>query len=67
MQPRRPQEALNFISTELQKSFSPLFNPAAPEEWRTFTRGVIGRRLDVVKQKPAGRDCLPGDFSVADG
>jgi glutathione S-transferase len=63
----RLQEMLNFISTELHKSFSPLFNPTAPEEWKTFTRGLIGRRLDVVEQKLAGRDYLMGDFSVADG
>ena len=63
----RLQEALNFISTELHKSFSPLFNPTAPEEWKTFTRGLIGRRLDVVEQKLAGRDYLLGEFSVADG
>ena len=63
----RLQEVLNFISTELHKSFSPLFNPTAPEEWKTFTRGLIGRRLDVVEQKLAGHDYLMGDFSVADG
>jgi glutathione S-transferase len=63
----RLQELLNFISTELHKSFSPLFNPAAPEEWKTFTRELIGRRLDVVEQKLADRDYLMGEFSVADG
>ncbi|MDP1734055.1 MAG: glutathione transferase GstA [Sulfuritalea sp.] len=63
----RLQEWLNFISTEVHKSFSPLFNLTAPEEWKTFTRGLIGRRLDVVEQKLAGRDYLMGDFSVADG
>ncbi|OHC71278.1 MAG: glutathione transferase GstA [Rhodocyclales bacterium RIFCSPLOWO2_02_FULL_63_24] len=63
----RLQELLNFISTELHKSFSPLFNPAAPEEWKTFTRGLIGRRLDVIEKKLAGRDYLMGEFSVADG
>lgn len=63
----RLQEALNFISTELHKSFSPLFNPAAPEDWKTVMRGLIGRRLDVVEQKLAGRDYLLGEFSVADG
>lgn len=63
----RLQELLNFISTELHKSFSPLFNPAAPEEWKTFTRGLIGRRLDVIERKLAGRDYLMGEFSVADG
>jgi glutathione S-transferase len=46
----RLQEKLNFISTEIHKSFSPLFNPAAPEEWKTVARGLIGRRLDVVEQ-----------------
>lgn len=63
----RLQEALNFISTELHKAFSPLFNPAAPEEWKAFTRDLIGRRLDVVEQKLSGRDYLLGEFSVADG
>jgi glutathione S-transferase len=29
-------------------------------------RGLIGRRLDVVEQKLAGRDYLLGEFSVAD-
>ena len=63
----RLQEVLNFISTELHKSFSPLFNPATPEDWKTVVRGLIGRRLDVVEQKLAGRDYLLGEFSVADG
>jgi glutathione S-transferase len=63
----RLQEALNFISTELHKSFGGLFNPAAPEEWKAVVRGLIGRRLDVVEQKLAGRDYLLGEFSVADG
>jgi glutathione S-transferase len=62
----RLQETLNFLSTELHKSFSPLFNPAAPEDWKTVVRGLIGRRLDVVEQKLAGRDYLMGEFSVAD-
>jgi glutathione S-transferase len=63
----RLQEVLNFISTELHKSFSPLFNPATPEDWKTVVRGLIGRRLDVVEQKLADRDYLMGEFSVADG
>ena len=63
----RLQEVLNFISTELHKSFSPLFNPATPEESKTAARALIGRRLDVIEQKLAGRDYLLGEFSVADG
>lgn len=62
----RLQEMLNFISTEVHKSFSPLFNPAAVEDTKAAARALIGRRLDVIEQKLAGRDYLLGDFSVAD-
>ncbi|MBI5108002.1 MAG: glutathione transferase GstA [Rhodocyclales bacterium] len=62
----RLQEMLNFISTEVHKSFSPLFNPASSEETKAAARALIGRRLDVIEQKLAGRDYLLGDFSVAD-
>ena len=62
----RLQEMLNFISTEVHKSFSPLFNPASSEETKAAARALIGRRLDVLEQKLAGRDYLLGDFSVAD-
>lgn len=62
----RLQEWLNFISTELHKSHSPLFNPAAPEEWKTWMRDLIGRRLALVAKQLEGRDYLLGDFSVAD-
>ena len=62
----RLQEMLNFISTEVHKSFSPLFNPASSEETTAAARALIGRRLDVLEQKLAGHDYLLGDFSVAD-
>ncbi len=64
----RLQEVLNFISTEVHKAFSPLFNPAATRKWKTVTaRANIGRRLDVLEQKLAGLgDYLLGEFSVAD-
>jgi glutathione S-transferase len=63
----RLQEWLNFISTELHKSHSPLFNPAAPEEWKTVMRELLARRFATVAQKLEGRDYLLGaDFSVAD-
>ena len=62
----RLQEVLNYISTELHKSFSPLFNPAAPEEWKTFMRGQIVRRLEPMEKRVAGGGCLMGAFSVAD-
>ncbi len=63
----RLQEWLNFISTELHKSHSPLFNPTAPEEWKSVMRELLTRRFTTVAQKLEGRDYLLGaDFSVAD-
>lgn len=63
----RLQEWLNFISTELHKSHSPLFNPAAPEDWKTAMRDLLARRFATVAQKLEGRDYLLGaDFTVAD-
>ncbi len=58
---------LTFIGTELHKQFSPLFNPAAPEDWKALCRGNIERRLAWVNEQLAGKDYLMGqDFSVAD-
>lgn len=58
---------LTFIGTELHKQFSPLFNPAAPEDWKAVCRGNIERRLAWVNEQLAGKDYLMGqDFSVAD-
>jgi glutathione S-transferase len=62
----RLQEVLNYISTELHKSFSPLFNPAAPEDWKTFMRGQILRRLEPMEKRLAKADYLMGEFTVAD-
>jgi glutathione S-transferase len=59
---------LNFISSEVHKSFSPLFNPAIPEDVKVFFRGRLGDRFShVEKHLAAGNDYLLGkEFSVAD-
>jgi glutathione S-transferase len=63
----RVQEWLNFISTELHKSFSPLFNPAMPEEGRAVYRQRLAGRYDYVNQQLEGKNYLMGDsFTVAD-
>lgn len=63
----RLQSWLTFIGTELHKAFSPLFNPAAPQEWKDISRGNIDRRLAWVNEQLAGKDYLMGkDFCVAD-
>ena len=43
------QEWLNFISTEIHKSYSPLFGNKAPAEWKGVMRDTPERSLrDVV-------------------
>src|SRR5437764_388234 len=41
----RVQEWLCFISSEIHKSFAPLFAPHATEEVKQFARGNVSRRL----------------------
>ncbi len=63
----RLQSLLNFISTELHKSFTPLFNPAASEDWKQSAREVIAERLTYLQGQMAGPYLLGEQFSVADG
>jgi glutathione S-transferase len=68
MERYRLQEMLNFISTELHKGFSPLFNPKAPAEWKTEVRATIAKRFDWLTQYLEGKTYLLEEkFSVADG
>lgn len=63
----RLQEWLNFIATELHKGFSPLYNPLAPEEWKSVARKLLAKRIAVVAECLANRDFLLEDgYSVAD-
>jgi glutathione S-transferase len=61
------QSWLNFVSSEVHKSFSPLFNPATPEETKKSFRERIGTRFASVDKHLASNDYLLGkNFSVAD-
>lgn len=61
-------EWLNFISTELHKQFSPLFNPLSGDDVKSRQRELLGRRFDFVQQQLGARPYLLGEhFSVADG
>ncbi|MBT9503108.1 MAG: glutathione transferase GstA [Burkholderiaceae bacterium] len=63
----RLQEWLNFISTELHKGFSPLFNPAMPEEAKALSRDKVKQRLAWVNGQLEGKQYLMGDtFSLPD-
>src|SRR3984893_9254225 len=64
----RLQEWLNFITTELHKNFSPLFNPAIPDEVKKFFADRIMGKFKYADSQLAGRDYLMGtQFTVAVG
>ena len=68
LQRYRLQEWLSFIGTELHKGFSPLFNPATPEEYKAIARERLQQRLQWVDNQLAGKQYLMGEqFTVADG
>ena len=61
------QSWLNFISTELHKGFSPLFNPATPADYKPMVIEKLMSRLKWVDAQLAGKTWLMGEaFSVAD-
>ena len=63
----RLQEWLNFLTSEIHKSFSPLFNPATPEEYKTIAKAKLLDRFQWVDSQLEGKSYLLGaDFSVAD-
>jgi glutathione S-transferase len=67
MERYRLQEWLIFISSELHKSFSPLFDPTYPADAGQIIRQKIKRRLAYVADALGTRAFLLGDqFSVAD-
>ncbi|HEX4892008.1 MAG TPA: glutathione transferase GstA [Hyphomicrobiaceae bacterium] len=61
------QSWLNFISTELHKGFSPLFNPAMPDEAKKIARERLVTRLEHADKALAGKEYLLGSsFSLPD-
>ncbi|MBN8507141.1 MAG: glutathione transferase GstA [Burkholderiales bacterium] len=67
MERYRQIEWLNFVSSEIHKPFSPLFNPAMPEEAKAIFRERLRGRLQWVDEQLQGRDYLLGNaFSAPD-
>jgi glutathione S-transferase len=61
------QSLLNFISTELHKGFSPLFNPATPADYKPAVIEKLLSRMAWIDGQLAGKPYLMGDtFTVAD-
>ena len=57
----RVLEWVNFITTELHKSFAPLFKVDAGDETKRFFRQQIGHKLDYVEGRLGGGPFLMGD------
>lgn len=55
-----------FVSTELHKGFSPLFNPTMPEAVRPPTIERLKKRLADVNAHLTKNNYLAGDYSIAD-
>ncbi len=63
----RSLEWLNFIATEIHKSFSPLFRPSTPKAFLEPGRQHLCRRLSVVDTHLQGqRYLVKSDFSMPD-
>ncbi len=61
------QQWLNFISSELHKSFSPLFTPTLSDDTKAHFRERLLGRFERVDRQLAGNDFLMGaQFTVAD-
>ncbi len=63
----RVMEWLNFITSELHKGFSPLFNPKMPQEAKEIFAATLKAKFAYVDSKLEGNDYLMGQqFCVAD-
>jgi len=61
------QEWLNFITSEIHKQFSPLFDPNMPEEIKAKFRDKLAGRFDWLTQQLGEQEYLMGStFTVAD-
>jgi len=63
----RVQEWLNHITSELHKSYSPLFRPNTPEEYKPIVRENLAGKYRLIDAHLKGKSYLLGDrFTVAD-
>jgi glutathione S-transferase len=61
------QSWLNFVSTEIHKGFSPLFNPKMPDEGKAVVKERLLERFAFLEKHLAANDYLMGrQFTVAD-
>ncbi len=63
----RLQEWLNYITSEVHKTYSPLWNPNADPKVKEYALANLEKKLDWVNGQLAGKKYLLGDnFTIAD-
>jgi glutathione S-transferase len=63
----RVLEWLNFITSEVHKAYSPLWNPSADPKVKEYALANLEKKLDWTNQQLTGGKYLTGDsFTVAD-
>ena len=63
----RVQEWLNYITSEVHKTFSPMFNPASNDAVKAYAVQNVEKRFDWIDKQLAGKQYLTGDtFTIAD-
>lgn len=63
----RVQEWLNFTTSELHKTFGPIFRPTTPDAFKALSKENLGKRFDYLDKHFANRAYLMGDtFTIAD-
>jgi glutathione S-transferase len=63
----RVLEWLNFITSELHKSYGPIFRPTTPDAFKAISKENLAKRFDWINAQLAGRQYLMGDkFTIAD-
>ncbi len=63
----RVQEWLNFVGSELHKTFGPIFRSTTPDEFKKLSKENLGKRFDWLDKQLAGKHYLMGEkFTIAD-
>jgi glutathione S-transferase len=63
----RVLEWLNYITSEIHKSYSPLWSPTTDAKVKEYAQANLEKKLDWTNQQLAGRKYLTGDtFTIAD-
>lgn len=63
----RLMEILNYITSEVHKNFTPLFNPGTSPDWKKAAVEALGKKFDWLSGHLGDRKYLLGDkFTVAD-